>query len=135
MAAIGLTEASKLTGRNRSTLHRAMKTGRLSYTKTAAGERRVEVAELERVFGIRVSNETLNATLGNGAQPVKSHAAQRGEVAALREGIERQDATIADLRATIAEQNATIRSIQAEKQLLLALLTGPRRPWWRRWFR
>jgi hypothetical protein len=31
-----------------------MKAGRLSYTRDEAGERRIDVAELERVFGIRV---------------------------------------------------------------------------------
>ena len=31
MAAIGLSDAAKLTGRNQSTIHRAIKAGRLSY--------------------------------------------------------------------------------------------------------
>jgi predicted site-specific integrase-resolvase len=55
MASIGLSEAARLAGRNQSTIHRAMKAGRLSYTTDEAGERRVDVAELERVFGIRTS--------------------------------------------------------------------------------
>jgi hypothetical protein len=50
MALIGLNEAARLSGRNRSTLHRAMKDGRLSYTLDDAGERRIDVAELERVL-------------------------------------------------------------------------------------
>jgi len=40
MALVGLHEASRIVGRNRSALHRAMKTGRLSYTLDEAGERR-----------------------------------------------------------------------------------------------
>ena len=59
---------------------------------------------------------------------MQSHSAQSGEVAALQLLIERQDATVADLRASI-------RAITDEKRALLALLTGPRVPWWRRWFR
>jgi len=51
MALVGLHEASRIVGRNRSALHRAMKTGRLSYTLDEAGERRIDVAELERAFG------------------------------------------------------------------------------------
>jgi hypothetical protein len=124
MPAIGLAEAARLCGRNRSTIHRAMQTGRLSYTKTAGGERRVEVAELERVFGIKAPEWRI---AGNGAERRTRHPAQPGEVAALREVIERQDATVADLRATI-------RVITDEKRALMALLTD-RRPWWRRWLR
>jgi hypothetical protein len=43
---------------------------------------------------------TSPATLSLVAPPMQSHSAQSGEVAALRELIERQDATIADLRAS-----------------------------------
>ena len=53
MPAIGLVEAARVTGRNVSTIHRAMKAGPLSYTRNEAGVRLVEVAELERVFGIK----------------------------------------------------------------------------------
>jgi len=50
------------------------------------------------------------------------------EVAALRE-------LIGEMRATIEDQRASMRAMQEEKRALLALLTGPRVPWWRRWFR
>jgi hypothetical protein len=55
MALIGLNEAARLSGRNRSTLHRAMKDRRLSYTLDDSGDRRIDVAELERVFGAKVA--------------------------------------------------------------------------------
>jgi hypothetical protein len=78
MASIGLSEAARLTGRNQSTIHRAMKTGRLSYTKDAAGERRIDTAELDRVFGMRhgpngASAGSNGATADAMAQPVASH--------------------------------------------------------------
>jgi hypothetical protein len=38
---------------NQSTIHRAMKTGRLSYTVSETGERRIDTSELERVFGLK----------------------------------------------------------------------------------
>jgi hypothetical protein len=50
MALIGLSEAAKYTGKNRTTIFRAMKSGRLTFTLNGAGERQVDVAELERVF-------------------------------------------------------------------------------------
>lgn len=130
MAEIGLAEAARLTGKNRSTLHRAMKTGRLSYTVNDAGQRQIDVAELQRVFDLRSPPPELvnGATRAGTPASLQRHSAQRGEVAALREIID-------TLRATVASQEATIRSIQTEKQQLLALLTDQRRPWWRRWLR
>jgi hypothetical protein len=50
MALIGLSEAARVTGKNRTTIFRAMKSGRLSFTMNGAGERQVDIAELERVF-------------------------------------------------------------------------------------
>ena len=50
---IGLRAAARMTGRNQSTIHRAMKTGRLSYTVSETGERRIDSSELERVFGLK----------------------------------------------------------------------------------
>lgn len=55
MAKVGLQRASELTGKSRSTIHRAMEKGRLSYEKGDTGERLVDVSELERVFGISAS--------------------------------------------------------------------------------
>jgi hypothetical protein len=52
MANIGLSEAARLTGKPRSTIHRAMKSGRLSYTVGADGARLIDPAELERAFAI-----------------------------------------------------------------------------------
>jgi hypothetical protein len=46
------------------------------------------------------------------------------------------------LRLLLAEREETIRDLLArldceakEGRVLTAILTGPRRPWWRRWFR
>lgn len=68
MAAVGLAEASRLTGKNVSTIHWAMKAGRLSYAMSATGERQIEVAELERVFGLKFQSSG-NLDGGNGAMP------------------------------------------------------------------
>jgi septal ring factor EnvC (AmiA/AmiB activator) len=136
MAEIGLAEASRLTGKNRSTLHRAMKAGRLSYAVNDAGERRIDVAELQRIFELRpdamghINGATVEAT----PEAMRRNSAQRGEVAALQQLIESQDATICDLRATIARQREDLRQATEERRRLLAMITD-RRPWWRRWLR
>ncbi len=51
MALLNLTAASRAAGVNRSTIVRALKSGRLSATTSDAGERCIDTAELMRVFG------------------------------------------------------------------------------------
>jgi hypothetical protein len=84
---VGLRQAARMTGRNQSTVHRAMQTGRLSFTINEAGERRIDVAELERVFGIKSPQGEAavisGASGGLVAHAVQSHAAHAGEIAAL----------------------------------------------------
>jgi len=91
MALIGLAEAARLSGRNRATIHRAMKSGKLAYTLAEGGERKIDISELERVFGTR-------ATIGNGVQPLQSDASQRREIETLREFLAESRAAVADLR-------------------------------------
>jgi hypothetical protein len=59
MASIGLSEAARLTGRNASTIHRSMKTGRLSYTRDEAGNRQIDVSEQGRSgLGLEAQRES-----------------------------------------------------------------------------
>src|SRR3954454_13691761 len=120
MPAVGLSEAAKLTGRNQSTIHRAMKTGRLSFTTDASGERRIDVAELERVFGIRG-----RASPDAMTQPLQSNVTQAGEIAALQRFLDDREATIRDLRARLDASEAERRAGQAQ---IAALLTDQRAP-------
>ena len=48
---LNFTAAALVAGVNRSTIARAVKSGRLSATKSATGERCIDQAELLRVFG------------------------------------------------------------------------------------
>jgi len=119
MPAVGLSEAAKLTGRNQSTIHRAMKTGRLAYSTEENGERRIDVAELERVFGIKANGAIPDAI----AQSLQSHVTQAGEVAALQRLLDDREATIRDLRARLDTSEQERRATQAQ---LAALLTDQR---------
>src|SRR4051812_27216726 len=134
MPAVGLSEAAKLTGRNQSTIHRAMKTGRLTFTVAENGERRIDVAELERAFGLKGS-----ASPDAIAQPLQSHAAQGSELAALQRLLDDREDTIRDLRARLDTSEQERRASQAQ---LAAFLTdqrsttpppepAARRRWWR----
>lgn len=57
MAKVGAQRAAELTGKSKSTVQRAMKSGKISYELDNNGRRVVDVAELERAFGL-VPQET-----------------------------------------------------------------------------
>jgi len=99
MALIGLAEAARLSGKNRATIHRAMKSGKLAYSLAEGGERKIDISELERVFGTR-------ATIGNGAQPLQSDELQRREIETLRDFLAESRAAVADLRRRLDESEA-----------------------------
>ena len=137
MASVGLSEAAKLTGRNQTTIHRAMKTGRLSYTKDEAGGRRIDTAELDRVFGIK-SSLAADLQHGNGAdapamaQPVQSHVTPVREVELLRAWLVDRDETIRDLRARLDAADQRLTALLARPEPALPPEPDPPRPLGRR---
>jgi hypothetical protein len=92
VALAGLSEAAKPTGRNQTTIHRAMKAGRLCYTVGEAGERRVDTTELDRVFGVKINGAPAAAMV----QPVQSHVTPVREIELLQRLLDDRDATIRD---------------------------------------
>jgi hypothetical protein len=52
MAKVGAQRAAELTGRSKSTIQRAMKAGMISYEVDNNGRRVIDVAELDRAFGL-----------------------------------------------------------------------------------
>ena len=66
MAKVGVQRAADLTGKSKSTIQRAMNSGKLSFELDGHKRRVVDVSELERVFGIKQKNppqeNTVNTT-------------------------------------------------------------------------
>ncbi len=56
MAKVGAQRAAVLTGKSKSTIQRAMNSGKLSYELDQNQRRIIDVSELERVFGIKQQN-------------------------------------------------------------------------------
>jgi hypothetical protein len=117
MALVGLSEAARLTGRNQTTIHRAMKTGRLCYTVDEAGGRRIDTAELDRVFGIKHVNGASPEAM---AQPMQSHVTPVRDSPLLQQLLDDRDATIRDLRARLDASEEERRRVQAQLTGLLA---------------
>jgi hypothetical protein len=141
MPYIGLSEAAKLTGKDKATIHRAMVSGRLFFIVGPDGARQIDPAELERVFRIKepaaIAPRTRIATGRNHLQSVQTDAlleAERGKVTIL-------EATVADLRNRLDRAEAERRQAQEKLTALLAdqRVTPPsasiRRRWWPSWGR
>lgn len=64
MAKVGAQRAADLTGRSKSTIQRAMNSGKLSYELDNNGRRVIDVSELDRAFGLMQQG---GAPSGNGA--------------------------------------------------------------------
>ena len=60
MAKVGVTRATELTGKSKSTIQRAMKSGKLSYD-VDNGTKLIDVSELERVYGMSNTPEVATA--------------------------------------------------------------------------
>lgn len=58
MAKVGAQRAAELTNKSKSTIQRAMNSGKLSYETDTNNRKIVDVSELERVFGLSSSTST-----------------------------------------------------------------------------
>lgn len=64
MTKVGAQRAAELTGVSKSTIQRAMKTGKLSYHVDDNDRRVIDMSELERAFGLRPQNNADRASAG-----------------------------------------------------------------------
>ncbi len=108
MPLLNLTAASRVAGVGRSTIVRALKSGRLSATTNEHGERVIDTSELARVFGPLKGNDYPNE------QAVDSHdIGQNGDmVSLLRE----------QLMAALEREQQAIEQGREREGRLLAML-------------
>lgn len=120
MAKVGAQRAAELTGRSKSTIQRAMKSGKLSYEVDNNGRRVIDVAELDRAFGLmpqdaeRRDQAVVEAELEKAAQTLEMERLKM-RVRMLEEQLE----TTKDSMEDIKEQRD-----QWQKQAQQVLLTS-----------
>jgi len=125
-----LATAGAAVGVNRSTILKAIKSGKISATRDALGGWCIEPAELHRVYPPVAPTTPDN-------QPIVTWAAWGNT-----DNTENRDAEIAELRARLADARNEIdflrrahTELTAERIKLTAMLLTDqhtRRPWWRR---
>ena len=147
MAELSLAQAATLTGKSKSTLTRAIKSGRMSAVRRADGTFGLDPSELLRVYpdAVRGASDGASRNGDPVAPDAAQQAAQQSEISALRDDLAaaRQAAAVADAerRAFEALADERARALEAaERNLadLRRLLPAPSgsssaRPWWRFW--
>jgi chromosome segregation ATPase len=69
MTKVGAQRAAEITGISKSTIQRAMKSGKLSFTRNENGHREIDVSELERVYGLKAGLDNTGASVEAKAAP------------------------------------------------------------------
>ena len=121
MTQVSVAEAAQLVGRDRKTLYRSIKEGKLSATLNVTGQRQIDVTELIRVFGelrdTRGSGETVTLPQRETADEIGRLFALEAENQQLRERLADKDRHIEDMRNTV-------RLLEFRKE---------NRAWWKFW--
>lgn len=126
MAKVGLKRASELTGKSPSTIHRAVKAGRLSCDLKEDGERLFDTSELDRVYGLLAQGDIAAATPRNS----ESNPAQSVEFAVLQAKLFAAEDRLRELEKDRdawrdqAKQLARLAPPPAEPKGLIARLFG-----------
>jgi excisionase family DNA binding protein len=138
MAELTLSQAAKLAGKSKSTLSRAVSTGRLSAAKRDGNQILIDVSELERVYGplqrqsaAKNVPEERSATLYETTEIalLKARLAElEHDRRDLREQIEQERTERARLVNVIEDQAKTMRLLEDHRE------PQDRKSWWRRLF-
>jgi len=134
-----LADAAKATGKNKTTIQRAIKSGKISAIKKDSGAYEIDPSELHRVFPL--------ATARRDAQRMQSNDAQHAAVASKISDLERiaeleKELAVAQSRGISLEEqrqqmSETIEDLRGRldrsEERVTALLAPPalgRRSWW-----
>ena len=127
MAGLSLSQAAKAAGRSKSTIGRAIKSGKLSAVRNDDDTFSIDPAELFRVFP-RTSSESV--PLGRDGT-----GAEQQEIKALRAELETEKA-LRNAAELLAEERARhiddLRRMLPPPAAAPAVADRPTRPWWRR---
>lgn len=131
MAKFSLRQAAEQAGVSKSTILRAIQNGRLSAARTDDGGYAIDAAELCRVYGERVAQQTSNVAMGQDA-PIGGTGATADDAAALRAEIAGLKAQLALMREQIddtKDQRDKWQQQAMDAQRLLADQRPSRRGW------
>jgi len=109
---VGFLEAVKITGRNKGTISRDTKSGKLSCSISEAGQKRYKVADLYTLYGLRQPKETGFQNLVKLDETVPETVSFAVDLAVLKERLKAQD-------EMLRLKDAQIRDLQDSRDKLL----------------
>lgn len=135
MSQVTISEAAKLVGRDRKTLYKDIKAGRLSATLSATDVRQVDTAELIRVYGELGDTGDSRATVAN---PQEATAKATEATTELRVKLAAAEAELEQMRERLKERDGHISDLRGMVRLLTAPKPAPAPapepdPWWKIW--
>jgi hypothetical protein len=107
VSGIYLSEAAEITGRDKATIHRAMKKGALAFTLDANGQRLIDRAELERWDSSLPRMNSSNRESGSGEQP--------SDIARLRGELDKEQQKSAHALERLAEIKAQLDDMRGQR--------------------
>lgn len=125
-----LGDAAKATGKSKTTIHRAIKSGRISANKTDDGSYSIDPSELHRVFPVS-TQETLQVTLKRNDPEQQNNTLETLRIQ-LNTYEKERDRERALLQETIADLREDRDKWRQQATSLLADQRPPskRRSWW-----
>ncbi len=120
MAKVGAQRAADLTGKSKSTIQRAMNSGKLSYELDANGRRIIDVSELERAFGLE--NSSNGASSGGSVEQELEKAAGLIEMERMKMRIQMLEAQLQTAETQVDDLKA--QRDQWQKQASQVLITS-----------
>src|SRR3954451_16077405 len=125
MSHVNARTAARLAGKDRSTILRALESGRLSATKDDRGQWLIDPAELERVYGQLHLPDAEEEASGQDAYVIQV-ASLTKEVELLREMLADARVTNERDRRSFNEERTFLRGLVSEQSGQLKLLTDQR---------
>jgi len=110
MAKVGAQRAAELTGKSKSTIQRAMNSGKLSYELDNNGRRVIDVSELERCFGLQQPGGS-----SDGGQSASASVQQELDKAQHLLEAERQKMRVRMLEEQLESANSQIDDLKAQR--------------------
>ena len=128
MAKVSISEAARLTGKSRTTLHRLIKTGELSTCYGDRNARMVDISELIRVFGT-LEQRPVEQVSGQVNEQTDTGVSAQSEqvIAQLRQEVEH-------LKTLVSAKDSHIDSLKQAMLLIEHWHTGDS-SWWKFWKR
>ena len=119
-----LGTAAKATGKSKPTIHRAIKSGKISATRKEDGSYEIDPAELHRVFDLVTDNSNDTESMKQSETP-DSDAMLQGQIEIFRELLKQVEGERDDLRRRLDEEIVERRKSAEEIRRLTFMLMPP----------